>query len=287
MARGKAMIEVVRRPPPGHHLLQNGECAHLVALRQGRPVFSVLTGVDRRFCRLTGERQGWFSRLEGEDDPEAASAVLAEAAAFQKGLGMERLIGPDAPSGRFQPGILAEGERSTPHLDRLLRENGFDVLRESAAFSIPVGALKGLGRAAARAREAHGVLVRREGFSKASCRAVYGLYEPRRLPFEEFAQVLSQMRPLEAYLASVRGRDAGFALARPEGGTWRVETVMIAPGFQRGPALICLLDALASRLGPGVRTGSIDPDNAPSLAVIRALGGRECERWRVYVRYLI
>lgn len=281
------MIEVVRRPPPRHSLLRNGEYAHLVALRQGRPVFSMLTGVDRRFVRLTGERQGWFSCLEGQDDPEAARAVLEAAAAFQRDLGMERLIGPDAPPGRFQPGILAEGERSAPHLDRLLRENGFAVHRESAAFSVPVGVLAGLGRAAARARDAYGVELRREGFSKASCRAVFGLYEPRRLPFEEFAKVLAEMRPLELYLAAVRGQDAGFALVRPEGALARVETVMVAPRFQRGPALLCLLDALSSRLGSKVLTGAIDPDNAPSLMVVRALGGREFERWRVYIRDLI
>ncbi len=281
------MIEVVRRPPPRHRLLHNGEYAHLVALREGRPVFSVLTGVDRRLVRLTGERQGWFSHLEGRDDPEAARAVLEAAAAFQRDLGMERLIGPDATPGRFQPGILAEGERSTPHLDRLLRENGFTVLQESAAFSVPVGALKGLGRAAARARDAHGVELRREGFTKASCRAVYGLYEPRRLSFEEFAQVLAELRPMELYLASVRGQDAGFALVRPEGELERVETVMVALRFQRGPALICLVDALSSRLGPKVLTGAINPDNAPSLMVVGALGGREFERWRVYIRDLI
>lgn len=281
------MIEVVRRPPPRHHLLHNGESAHLVALREGRPVFSVLTGVDRRFLSLTGERQGWFSCLEGRDDPEAARAVFEAAAAFQRGLGMQRLIGPDALPGRFQPGILAEGERSTPHLDRLLRGNGFSVLREAAAFTVPAGALEGLGRAAARASSAHGVKVRREGFSKASCRAVYGLYEPRRLPFEEFAQALSEMRPLEVFLATVRGQDAGFALVRPDGELERVETVVVAPRFQRGPALLCLLNALSSRLGPKVLTGAIDPDNAPSHLVVRALGGREFERWRVYVRELI
>lgn len=281
------MIEVVRWPPPRHHLLRNGEYTHLVALREGRPVFSMLTGVDRRFVRLTGQKQGWFSCLDGQDDPEAARAVIAEAAAFQRSLGMVRLAGPDAPAGRFRPGVLAEGEGAAPHHDRLLLENGFTVLRESKAFSVPRVALKGLERAAARAREAHGVKVRREGFSKASCRAVYCLYEPKRLPFEEFAQILAEMRPLELYLASVRGQDAGFALIRPENEARRVETVMIAPRFQRGPAILCLLDALSRRMGPKALTGAIDTDNAPSLAVVRALGGRECEKWRVYTRDLI
>ncbi len=281
------MIEVVRRPPPRHPLTQNGECAYLVALREGRPVFSTLTGVDRRFVHLTGVRQGWFSLFTGQDDPEAARAVIREAAGFQRGLGMERLSGPNAPDGRFQPGILAKGEGATPHLDRLLVENGFQVLRESVAFCVPPGALPGMRRAAERAREAHGVSVRREGVTKASCRAVYDLYEPRQVPFEEFASILSGMRPLELYIASVRNEDAGFLLVRREGEASRVETTMIAPRYQRGPALLCLLNALTSRVEPKVLTGAIDRSNAPSLAVVRALGGQICELWREYILYLI
>jgi hypothetical protein len=271
------MIEVIRRDPPRHPLAKNGECAGLVALREGRPVFSLATGVDRRYVRLTGEKQGWFSLVEGRDDPEAACAVVREAAAFQRALGMEKLAGPAWTDGRFQPGIPAG-----THLDRLLLENGFLVLRESAAFRVSPGTLPGLTRAAAHAQATHGVRVRREGFSKASCRAVYDLYEPRRLPFDEFAGVLDGMRPLEFFITSIRGVDAGFALVR---GT-RVETVMIAPRYQRGPTLLCLLDALAPRLGPEALTGAIDRDNAPSLAAARALGGRACELWREYLLYL-
>lgn len=281
------MIEVIRRQPPRHPLGRNGECAYWVALREGRPVFSVLTGVDRRFVRLTGEKQGWFSCLDGQDDPEAARAVLAEVSAFQRDMGMEKLLGPTAPEGRFQPGVLVEGEGASPHLDRLLRENGFEISQELAAFRAHQGALPGMRRASERAKAAHGVSVRRAGFTKASCRAVYALYEPRQLPFEAFATLLSGMRPLELYVASVRGRDAGFALVRREGETARVETVMVAPGFQRGPTLLCLLDALASRLGPSALTGAIDRVNTPSLAVARALDGREIEVWRQYVLNLI
>ena len=272
------MIEVVRERAPRHPLAKNGACVGLVALRDGRPVFSMLTGVDRRYVHLTGEERGWFSRFEGFDDPEAAAALIREAAAFQRSQGMEALWGPAPPDGRFQPGLLAEG---CP--DRLLRENGFRVSRESVAFRVCAPALPGMKSAAARARAVHGVRVRRAGFSKACCRAVYGLYEPRRLPFDEFAGLLDDMRPLEFFVVSARGEDAGFALVRDH----RVETVMIAPRFQRGPALLCLLDALADCLGPEVLTGAIDRENTPSLAVARALGGRECELWREYLLYLI
>jgi hypothetical protein len=212
------------------------------------------------------------------DDPEAAAALVREAAAFQRSLGMEALRGPVPADGRFQPGILAG-----TYPDRLLRENGFQVVRESASFRVQASALPGMARAAARARTVHGVRVRRAGFSKESCRVVYALYEPRHLPFQEFAELMDGMRPLEFYLASVRGEDAGFALVRDR----RVETVMIAPRFQRGPALICLMEALASCLGPEPLTGAIDRENAPSIAVANALGGRECEVWREYILYLI
>jgi hypothetical protein len=280
------MIEVVRSTPKAHRLLQNGECAQLVALREGRPVFSMLTGVDRRFVRISGQRQGWFALVEGADDPEAARALTAAVAAFQRSMGMERLAGPIPPDGQFQPGLKVEGEGAAPHLDRLLTGCGFYVLKEYRAFHIPPGGLFGMGRAAARARSAHGASVRRERFTRASCRAVYDLYAPNRLNFDDFAAWLHAMRPFELYIASIRGADAGFALVRREGDARRVETVMVAPRFQRGPALLCLLDALQSRLGRVVLTGAIDSENAPSLAVARALGGEACELWREYLLYL-
>ncbi len=281
------MIEVVRSTPKAHRLNQNGECVQLVALREGRPVFSVLTGVDRRFVREAGERQGWFAFAEGADDPEAARALTAAAAAFQRSMGMERLVGPVPSDGRFQPGLKVEGADAAPHLDSLLTNCGFSVLREYRAFRIPPGGLPGMGQAASRARSVHGASVRRERFTRASCRAVYDLYAPHRLSFDEFTAWLFDMRPFELYIASIRGADAGFALVRREGVVRRVETVMVAPRFQRGPALLCLLDALESRLGRVTLTGAIDSENTPSLAVARALGGQECELWREYLLNLI
>lgn len=281
------MIKVVRSAPPAHRLNRNGEHAFLVARSGGRPVLSMLTGVDRRFVRLAGERQGWFSCFEGEDDPEAGRALLREAAAFQRALGMERLSGPVAPDGRFLPGLPLEGPGAAPHLDRMLIENGFEAARELSAFGIPAGALPGLSRAAARARERHGVDTRRARFTREACRALYGLYEPRRLPFEEFAAWLEGMRPFELFLACVRGEDAGFALARRDGPLWRVETVMVAPRFRRGPALLCLLDALAERLGPRLVTGAIASDNAPARMLALAAGGAPRALWREYTLYLI
>ena len=281
------MIEVVRSAPKAHRLLQNGECVQLVALREGRPVFSMLTGVDRRFVRETGERQGWFAFVEGAHDPEAAHALTAAAAAFQRSMGMERFAGPVPPDGRFQPGLKAEGVDAAPHLDRLLTACGFSVLREYIAFRIPPDGLPGMGAAAARARSVHGASVRRERFTRASCRAVYDLYAPNRLDFDDFAAWLDAMRPFALYIASIRGVDAGFALVRREGAARRVETVMVAPRFQRGPALLCLLDALQPRAGRAVLTGAIDCENAPSLAVALALGGEKCELWREHLFYLI
>ena len=267
------MIKVVRQKPNRGPFRQNGECVRLVALRGGQPVFSLTTGVDRRYVRLTGEKRGWFSDISGEDDPEAAQAVFREAAIFQRGLRMRRLSGPDAPDGRFHPGLPVAGSDAAPHLERLLLANGFKISRSHAAFRISTDSLPGIPRAAERARTRHGFEVRRMGFHKASCRAVYELYEPKRVPFEEFAEILSGMRPLELYVASRDGADAGFALTRREGGAARVETVMIAPGFRRGPALLCLMDALRDRLGSDILTGAIDRENAPSMRMVQALGG--------------
>jgi hypothetical protein len=275
------VIEVVRQKPKSRPF-RNGECVRLVALRDGRPVFSLTTGVDRRYVRLTGEKRGWFSDIAGEDDPEAARAVFQEATAFQRSLRLRRMSGPDAPDGRFHPGLPVTGSDAAPHLERLLLDNGFRVSRSYAAFRVSADSLPGMRRAAERARTRHGFEVRRMGFHKASCRAVYELYEPKRVPFEEFAEILSSMRPLELYVVSRRGADAGFALTRREGGAQRVETVMIAPGFRRGPALLCLMDALRERLGPDALTGAIDRENEPSIRMVQALGGEVYAQWREY-----
>ncbi len=275
------MIPVARESAGGHPLARNGPCARLVALREGRPVFSMTVGVDRRYVRLTGDARGWFDAVEGAFDPEAARRVAAEAAAFLRALGAERVSGP------AEPGLKVEGAGARPHVGRLLAESGFRVTGECLAFRIPPAERPEVARAAARARRVHGVSVRRVGFTKAGCRALFALYEPARLPFDEFAEALSRLRPWTACVASVRGADAGFALVRQEGGAARVETVMVAPPFRRGPALLCLEDALMSRLGPQVVTGAIARDNTPSLAVARALGGEPCALWREYTLYLI
>lgn len=281
------MIEVVRQEPPGRAFRHNGACVRLAALQGGRPVLSLLTGVDRRFVRLTGESQGWFSDLEGEGGADAAQALFAEAAAYQRGQGMERLIGPGVPDARFRPGLPVEGAGAFPRLNRLLLDNGFEILREYSAFRVQPGALPGLRRAAGRARRLHGVTTRRMGFTKSSCRAVYELYEPRRVSFEEFSAVLDGMRPLEIFIAAVRGVDVGFALLVWEGSAERVETVMVSPRFRGGPALLCLLDALGECAGQEVFTGAINRGNAPSMALAHALGGEPCGLWREYVLYLI
>ena len=281
------MIEIVRQKPKSRPFRKNGECVRLVALRDGRPVFSLTTGVDRRYVRLTGEKRGWFSDIAGEDDPEAARAVFQEAAAFQRGLRMRRISGPDTPDGRFHPGLPVAGSDAAPHLDRLLQANGYKVCRSYAAFRVSTDLLPGMRRAAERARKRHGFEVRRMGFHKVSCRAVYELYEPKRVPFEEFAEILSGMRPLELYVASRGGADAGFALTRREGGVTIVETVMIAPGFRRGPALLCLMDALWERLGSDALTGAIDRENEPSIRIVQALGGELQTEWREYDSDLI
>ena len=279
------MISVLRQSAKGHPLSRNGECARLVAERMGRPVFSMTVGVDRRYVRLTGEAQGWFDEVEGEDDPEAARSVIAGAAAFARGLGVERIFGPAAP--RPLPGLKVEGAGARPHIGRLLAENGFQVPREYVSFHIPPQERPEMARAAARARRTRAVSVRQEGYTKAGCLALYALYEPARLSFEDFAEALDRLRPWKAYVASVRGVDAGFALVRREEGVSRVETVMITPPFRRGPALLCLLDSLRMSMGPRVITGAIARDNAPSMAVARSLDGVIYELWREYILYLI
>jgi hypothetical protein len=282
------MIQVVCSKPSNHRLIPNGECIRLTALDGGRPVLTVTTGIDRRFTRLTGQRQGWFSKFEGEDCPQAAKALFSEVFAFQRALGNERLVGPDAPDARFFPGLPVEGRGAAAHLDALLQKNGFEVLRRTRSFFIPREGVLKFAPAAARAQARYGAAVERARFSRRTCREIYGLYGENRLSFDEFSKMLRSMRPFSLWIVKLKGACAGYALVRREGRAQRVETLMIAPEFQRGPALLCLLGAMGTSLERGdIVTGAIDEANARSLAVIRALGGALRARWHEYIRYLI
>lgn len=95
--------------------LLNGEHAFFIAYDDGRPVARVLAGVDERLNGRIGEKRGYISLFESEENMEYARAVLDAAVKYLKGLGMTRLVGPNTPGfDDFSKGLLYEGFDGSP-----------------------------------------------------------------------------------------------------------------------------------------------------------------------------
>lgn len=100
-----------------HNPLLNGEHAFFMAYAEERPVARVLAGVDERLNERIGEKRGYISLFESEENLEYARAVLDAAVQYLRGLGMERVVGPNTPGfDDFSKGLLAEGFDGTPML---------------------------------------------------------------------------------------------------------------------------------------------------------------------------
>ncbi len=97
--------------------LLSGEHSFFMAYDDDRPVARVLAGVDERLNARIGEKRGYISLFESENDMEYARAVLDAAVGYLRGLGMERVVGPNTPGfDDFSKGLLWEGFDGPPML---------------------------------------------------------------------------------------------------------------------------------------------------------------------------
>ena len=97
--------------------LLHGEHAFFVAYDDRRPVARVLAGVDERLNERLGEKRGYLSLFETENNMEYARAVLDAACAYLRSFGMQRVVGPNAPGfDDFSKGLLQEGFDGSPML---------------------------------------------------------------------------------------------------------------------------------------------------------------------------
>ena len=97
--------------------LLNGEHAFFMAYEDERPVARVLAGVDERLNERLGEKRGYISLFESENNMEYARAVLDEAVRYLRNLGMTRIVGPNTPGfDDFCKGLLYEGFDGAPML---------------------------------------------------------------------------------------------------------------------------------------------------------------------------
>ena len=97
--------------------LMNDEHRFFLAYEDSRPVARLLAGIDTRLNAQLGEKRGYISLFETEENMEYARLVLDAAAEYLRSLGIERIVGPNAPGfNDFSKGLLWEGDAGAPVL---------------------------------------------------------------------------------------------------------------------------------------------------------------------------
>lgn len=100
-----------------HNPLMEEDHQFFLAYDDSRPVARMLAGVDKRVNDRLGEKRGYISLFETEGNMEYARAVLDAAMEYLHGLGMEKVVGPNAPGyNDFSKGLLFEGYDGEPVL---------------------------------------------------------------------------------------------------------------------------------------------------------------------------
>jgi hypothetical protein len=114
-----------------------------------------------------GDRVGFFGFFECRDDPQAAAALFAAAAAWLRDRGLDRLRGPVSPGMNYSAGLLVEGfdrppafmmPYNPPHYAALIEGQGFAKVQDLFAFG---GELHQLPKVQDRWRHVFGQIVER------------------------------------------------------------------------------------------------------------------------------
>jgi hypothetical protein len=97
-----------------HPFWQHAEREAFLARRDGRVVGRIAAIVDRLHNEHYGDKVGFFGFFECAEDPEAARALVAAAAAWLAARGRDRIRGPVSPSLKGEFGVLVRGNDDPP-----------------------------------------------------------------------------------------------------------------------------------------------------------------------------
>lgn len=128
-----------------HHdpFWKNADRALFVARVNGKVVGRIAAIENRRHNQVHDDRVGFFGFFECVDDQEVADALFAEAAAWLKERGLDRMRGPASPSMNHECGLLVKGfvhaptiltAWNPPYYETLILRAGFAPERDLLAY---------------------------------------------------------------------------------------------------------------------------------------------------------
>ena len=157
---------------------KHGDAQLFLARRDGRVVGRVSAQYDRNFNAFHDNRWGFFGFLETEDDQEVLDGLLDAAAGWLTAQGRDRMIGPFDFVINEECGVLIEGFELEPMIRHPWQPPYYQQLVEAAGlqkamdvFHWRIGLddhdermLPILPRMAERARDKHGIRIKRMSF---------------------------------------------------------------------------------------------------------------------------
>ena len=285
-------------------LSKNGPQAYLIAKRDGKPVFRAITGVDHVYNRKAGKNTGYFSLFDGENDEEAANALLEAIMKRQRAWGTENVIGPISPdaSGFFMGAGEGDFDKDrgiftgpdAKFACSVLRKNGFCSIQTENAYLVNTDNQNPLSDVARKAEKRFGVCVvplKPSLFSGCWIKRI--LEVTKGAPEMEMRVLLERIRPFIdkrfSYAALMDGACAGYLVTlKGEKGIPRATTLFTNPDHFSAPSVLSLIDAFLTdtrRRGiDQVEVSVINSENLRSERLVLRFGGRKIRSYTLFTK---
>lgn len=282
----------------------NGPQAYFVARRNGKPVFRAITGVDLRFNQKQGTKTGYFSLFDGEEDKEAAEAVLQAIMDKQRAWGMEKVIGPISPDGSGFFMGAGEGDFSkcrgiftgpdSAFAARILRDNGFEEEQIENAFEITAGKenpLSGVTQKAEKRFDVKIVKMKTGIFRERWINDILSV--SKEAPEKEMRLILERVRPYmdkrHSYIAYSGGVCAGYLVSfKRFRGVLRATTLITSEGCFSAPVVLSLigkyLDGIEKRHIKTFEVSVINHLNIRSERLVLRYNGKKTRSYTLFTK---
>jgi len=113
----------------------HAEAQHFLAYRDGEVVGRISAVIDHEYTKYWNTKTGFFGFYESIDDVDTAKALTAEAEAWLKAKGMERVIGPMNPSTNHILGFLVDDFDNPPIVQMAYTAEYYLHLIEAAGYA--------------------------------------------------------------------------------------------------------------------------------------------------------